>query len=88
MTDVAIPEGHKGLHQALYGEGSEEAHSAAQYALRQVCYCICALTSATECQPVKRCSFLCKDDHACLMESVLLLAPAVPCCNGPKHVHE
>ena len=37
VTDVAIPEGHKGLHQALYGEGSEEAHSAAQYALRQVC---------------------------------------------------
>lgn len=37
VTDVAIPEGHKGLHQALYGEGSEEAHSAAQYALRKVC---------------------------------------------------
>lgn len=30
VTDQAVPEGHKGLHEFLYGEGGAEAHDISQ----------------------------------------------------------
>ena len=37
VTDQAVPEGHKGLHGFLYGEGGAEAHdSGSQYNFREV----------------------------------------------------
>lgn len=37
VTDQAVPEGHKGLHGFLYGEGGAEAHdSESQYNFREV----------------------------------------------------
>eukprot|EP00798_Chlamydomonas_sp_ICE-L_P027155 gene27155-2389_t len=35
MTDATVPEGHKGLHGALYGEGGAEEHSSAAYNFRK-----------------------------------------------------
>jgi hypothetical protein len=32
QTDAAVPEGHKGLHGFLYGEGGAEEHDAADRA--------------------------------------------------------
>ncbi|GJP30259.1 hypothetical protein CLOM_g126 [Closterium sp. NIES-68] len=32
MTDATVPEGHRGLHDFLYGEGSEDVHEAASSA--------------------------------------------------------
>ncbi len=39
MTDNSVPEGHKGLHGYLYGEGGAEVHDGAdrQYQSREVC---------------------------------------------------
>ena len=39
VTDQAVPEGHKGLHEFLYGEGGAEAHDDSQAAVqaREVC---------------------------------------------------
>jgi hypothetical protein len=39
ITDEAVPEGHKGLHGFLYGEGGAEAHEApmGSYDFREVC---------------------------------------------------
>ncbi len=37
MTDAAVPEGHKGLHGLLYGEGGAERHDAGgSYQFRKV----------------------------------------------------
>ena len=37
VTDQAVPEGHKGLHGFLYGEGGAEAHdSQSRYDFREV----------------------------------------------------
>lgn len=40
VTDQAVPEGHKGLHEFLYGEGGAEAHDfkQAQTQAREVIY--------------------------------------------------
>ncbi len=35
VTDAAVPEGHKGLHATLYGEGGAEQHSSDGYDRRQ-----------------------------------------------------
>ena len=46
VTDQAVPEGHKGLHGFLYGEGGAEAHdSGSQYNFREVCSSQSALFS-------------------------------------------
>ena len=39
MTDNTVPEGHKGLHGYLYGDGGAEVHDGAerQYQSREVC---------------------------------------------------
>ena len=48
VSDQSVPEGHKGLHGFLYGEGGAEAHdSDARYNFREVksalsCYQVCA----------------------------------------------
>jgi Fe-S cluster biogenesis protein NfuA len=34
VTDAAVPEGHKGLHGFLYGDGGAEEHDARQYSIR------------------------------------------------------
>lgn len=36
VTDAAVPEGHKGLHGFLYGEGGAEAHDSTGYSFRDV----------------------------------------------------
>ena len=36
VTDAAVPEGHKGLHGFLYGEGGAEAHDSTGYSFRNV----------------------------------------------------
>ena len=36
VTDAAVPEGHKGLHGFLYGEGGAERHEAQGYQFRKV----------------------------------------------------
>lgn len=35
VTDAAVPEGHKGLHSFLYGDGDAE-HTSQKYEFRQV----------------------------------------------------
>lgn len=45
MTDAAVPEGHKGLHGFLYGEGGAEEHDSRQYSIRHVS----AAVAAAEC---------------------------------------
>jgi hypothetical protein len=35
VTDAAVPEGHKGLHSFLYGDGDAE-HKSQKYEFRQV----------------------------------------------------
>ena len=54
MTDQAVPEGHKGLHGFLYGDGGAEEHdSQSQYSFREVlCDCVCKSGS----HPTDRCS--------------------------------
>lgn len=37
VTDDAVPEGHKGLHGFLYGDGGAEEHDSRGYAFRHVC---------------------------------------------------
>jgi hypothetical protein len=37
VTDAAVPEGHKGLHGFLYGEGGAEEHDTRGYVFRHVC---------------------------------------------------
>lgn len=37
VTDAAVPEGHKGLHGFLYGEGGAEQHDSRGYVFRHVC---------------------------------------------------
>jgi hypothetical protein len=42
VTDEAVPEGHKGLHGFLYGDGGAEEHdSRSQYNFREVNTCAC-----------------------------------------------
>ena len=47
MTDGTVPEGHKGLHGFLYGDGGAEVHDEAdkQYQSREVLFtaiqCLC-----------------------------------------------
>lgn len=43
ISDAAVPEGHRGLHASLYGEGGAEAHdSSTDYRVRKVgCWCSC-----------------------------------------------
>lgn len=36
VTDAAVPEGHKGLHGFLYGEGGAEEHDSRGYVFRHV----------------------------------------------------
>ena len=36
MTDATVPEGHKGLHGMLYGEGGAEKHESKGYSFRVV----------------------------------------------------
>jgi hypothetical protein len=36
VTDAAVPEGHKGLHGFLYGEGGAERHDTQGYQFRKV----------------------------------------------------
>lgn len=36
VTDAAVPEGHKGLHGFLYGEGGAEEHDSRAYRVRHV----------------------------------------------------
>ena len=36
MTDDAVPEGHKGLHGFLYGDGGAEEHDSRGYSFRHV----------------------------------------------------
>ena len=42
LTDDTVPEGHKGLHGFLYGEGGAEVHDGADrtYQSREVCVAI------------------------------------------------
>ena len=42
ITDAAVPEGHKGLHGFLYGEGGAEAHDGptSSYDFREVRCCL------------------------------------------------
>ena len=53
VTDQAVPEGHKGLHGFLYGEGGAEAHdSESQYQFREV---LVALSFLCSCSPEACC---------------------------------
>lgn len=38
VTDAAVPEGHKGLHGFLYGEGGAEEHDSRAYTVRHVSF--------------------------------------------------
>lgn len=40
VTDAAVPEGHKGLHGFLYGEGGAEEHDSKTYTVRHVSFTV------------------------------------------------
>ena len=48
VTDAAVPEGHKGLHGFLYGEGGAEEHDSRGYVFRHVCFAAASPADAAD----------------------------------------